>query len=306
MQNNKGLHPSNIHNKPYDFKSLVKTYEPLAKYVKLNQYDSLSIDFSDSQAVLNLNQALISHHYNVKGFSVLKGHLCPPIPGRADYIHYLADLLSEEFDGDIPVGPKIKGLDIGCGTSCIYPILGNSIYGWKFIASDISSAAINNANEILKQNSKLKKNIKLRFQESSENIFEDLIKSDEFFDFTMCNPPFYSSLEEANRASDKKIRNLNSNRDKKGHKKTHNSSNFGGVKAELWCDGGELTFIRNMITQSAQYKDQCNWFSTLISNKDNIPKLQKTLLETGQIQTRLIKMSQGSKVSHILAWNFEN
>lgn len=304
MQNNKGLHPSNIHNEAYDYKSLIKSYPQLENFVTLNQYGSLSIDYSDSQAVLSLNQALMTHHYNVKDFLVPKGHLCPPIPGRADYIHYIADLLSEDFEGDIPVGPKIKGLDIGCGTSCVYPILGNSIYGWKFVASDISSDAINNANKILKSNPKLKKNIKLRFQESSESIFEDLIKAQEFFEFTMCNPPFYSSLDEANKASDKKMRSLNLNKEKKGHKKTNASSNFGGIKAELWCDGGELSFIRNMISQSEEVKDQCRWFTTLVSKKENLEKLQNNLKDLNVKESKVIQMNHGQKISHILVWCF--
>lgn len=302
MQNNKGLHPSNIHNEAYDYKSLIKSYPQLENFVTLNQYGSLSIDYSDSQAVLSLNQALVTHHYNVKDFSVPKGHLCPPIPGRADYIHYIADLLSEDFDGDIPVGPKVKGLDIGCGTSCIYPILGNSIYGWKFVASDISSVAINHAKLILKSNPKLNKNIKLRFQEISENIFEDLIKAEEFFDFTMCNPPFYASLEEANKASQTKIRNLNSNKEKKVHKTSKGSSNFGGIKAELWCKGGELSFIQKMIIQSIEVKDQCNWFTSLVSNKDNLTKLQSELKRNNIIESKIIHMHHGQKISHILAW----
>ena len=277
MQKDKGLHPRNIHNQAYDFNVLIKAHTNLSSFVTKNQYESLSIDFSDASAVLSLNQAILSHHYKVKDWTVPKGHLCPPIPGRADYIHYIADILAGGFDGNIPTGTNIKGLDIGTGTSCIYPILGSSIYGWKFIGSDISSNAINHANKILTSNPALKKKIKLRFQESRDNIFDGLIKAGEEFDFTMCNPPFYSSLEEANKVSTRKVNNLNTNRNKKGHvfiKKSH-QSNFGGSDGELWCEGGEVQFIKRMIAQSVQVKDQCRWFTTLVSNKNHLVPLNK-------------------------------
>jgi 23S rRNA (adenine1618-N6)-methyltransferase len=304
MENEKNLHPRNINNKSYDFETLIKAYSKLASFVKKNEYDSLSLNYSDPKAVMCLNQALITHHYSVKDWSVPKGHLCPPVPGRADYIHYIADLLSE--DGEPPVGTSIKGLDIGTGTSCIYPILGNSIYGWKFVGSDISSTATNHAKSILNSNPKLKKNIKVRHQEAAKHIFKGIIKFEEQFDFTMCNPPFYSSLKEASKNTARKINNLNKNKDKKGHDTSiEKKSNFGGVESELWCPGGEVAFIKNMIQESIEFKEQCVWFTTLVSNNSNLPVFYKILEDLGDVEVRTIEMNQGKKVSHILAWHFK-
>jgi 23S rRNA (adenine1618-N6)-methyltransferase len=306
MKKDKGLHPRNIHRKDYDFEALIKDHPTLSKYVNMNQYGSLGVDFSDSSAVVALNQAILIHHYKVENWSIPKGNLCPPIPGRADYIHYIADLLAESNSRVIPVGTKVKGLDIGTGTSCIYPILGRSIYGWKFVGSDISSEAINNTNTILSHNPNLKKNIKARFQKSSKHIFQNLIKNDEKFDFTMCNPPFYESLDQANKESARKIKNLNKNKEKKGHelKVKEGSSNFGGLKAELWCLGGEVAFIKRMIEESVSFKNQCNWFTTLVSNKDHLPELYQQLSILNTEEVRTIEMNQGRKIVHILAWKF--
>lgn len=297
----KKLHPRNIHDKGYDFKALTIGHPPLKDFVKENQYGDLSINYSSADAILCLNQALLSLHYQVTNWSLPKGNLCPPIPGRADYIHYLADLINE--NENTLVGPKVKGLDIGTGASCIYPILGNSIYGWKFVASDINSDSVNHANFILKDNPKLKKNIKVRFQKNSNYIFKDLIKSDEKFTFTMCNPPFYSSQEEANKARSQKLKNLNANKAKKGHK-ANAKANFGGLQNELWCEGGELIFIKNMIKESVEFKEQCTWFTTLVSNKDNIEILEMELVKAGAAQVEIIEMINGSKIAHILAWKF--
>lgn len=290
----KELHPRNIHNDGYDYETLKQEYPKLASFISENQYGDLSVDFSDSKAVQTLNQALLSYYYQVKDWTIPKGNLCPPIPGRVDYLHYIADLITEEGEEEAPVGPNVKGLDIGTGASCIYPILGSSVYGWRFVGTDINSSSINHAKTILKANHTLKKKIKLRFQESSNQIFEDIIKSDEFFDFTMCNPPFYSCKEEANKASNRKTKNL----------KISSGRNFGGFDYELWCPGGEAKFIKNMIAQSVDVKDNCDWFTTLVSNSKNLPELKKQLESIDCTQVRTNQMRQGHKIVHILAWKF--
>lgn len=308
MTNEKKLHPRNLHNHEYDFDALIQCFPQLAPYVKENKYGDQAVDYSDAKAVLALNQALLLYHYQVEDWSVPKGHLCPPIPGRADYLHYIADLLAQDHQGAVPVGTKIKGLDIGTGLSCIYPILGNSIYGWKFVGTDINPEAINHAKGILGANPKLKKNIKLRFQKSPDQIFKEMIKADEKFDFTMCNPPFYSSEKEALKTTERKVKNLNQNREKKGHApmktSAHKLSNFGGKNAELWCPGGELAFINQMITESSKARTQCGWFTTLVSNKEHLSELNQQLKNLRCAHVRTIQMHHGQKISHILAWRF--
>ncbi len=288
------LHPRNIHNSGYDYDKLIAEFPSLSAFISKNDYAELSVDFSDPDAVLALNQAILSTHYKVKAWTIPKGNLCPPIPGRVDYLHYIADLITEDADKGVPVGPDIKGLDIGTGSGCIYPILGNSVYGWRFVGTEISSESINHSKTILKSNPNLKKRIKLRFQESPDNIFHDIIKSDEFFDFTMCNPPFYSSEAEANKASNRKIKNL----------KLEKGRNFGGKDFELWCPGGETEFIKRMIEQSTEVKEHCDWFTTLVSNNQNLAELTNQLKTLNCSDVRTIKMHQGNKTVHILAWRF--
>lgn len=305
----KELHTRNIHNELYDFKALIEAYPSLDKFVTTNNYGNLSIDFSDSKAVLTLNTSLLYHHYKIQFWSIPKGHLCPPIPGRVDYLHYIADILAEDNNKDVPVGTKVKGLDIGTGTGCIYPILGNAVYGWKFVATDINSESINHCKNLLNKNAHLKKNIKVRYQSSIDSIFNGIVKSDEKFDFTMCNPPFFTSLKEAKSASNRKTVNLNFNKEKKGHIQTKTSpnkeTNFGGIEHELWCPGGESGFIKKMIKESIEVQNQCRWFTTLVSNKSNLPVLISQLDGYEGLKHRTIQMKHGHKVSHILAWSFK-
>ncbi len=301
-QNKDGFHPRNLHNKRYDFPELIKSFPKLKPFVSKNSHGDLSVDYSDPQVVIVLNQALLCHFYNIENWNFPQGHLCPPIPGRVDYIHYIADLLAESNNGEVPKGKKVKGLDIGVGATCIYPILGHKSYGWKFIGSDINSNSINSSKNIIKENHSLKTYIKCRFQKNSDAIFEDIIKTDELFDFTLCNPPFHSSKQEASEGSERKNRNLNLTNKNKGKSKL----NFGGHDLELWCPGGEMSFIKKMIEQSQSKASQCLWFTTLVSKKENLDQIYNELQVVNSVQVRTIDMIQGMKKTRIVAWTFLN
>lgn len=294
------MHPRNRHNEGYDFVELEKTSPALNAFVHTNKYQNLSIDFSNAEAVKALNAALLAHHYQVENWNIPDGFLCPPIPGRVDYIHYLADLLKATNSNKIPHGNKVKVLDIGTGASCIYPILGQRQNGWQFVASDIDPISIVSANQNIANNDNLIGSIECRLQKNSDNIFTNIIAKDERFAISMCNPPFHASLNDATKGSEQKWQNLN-----KADTSTNSVNlNFGGQKAELWCEGGELKFIRKMINESKQYQPQVLWFSCLVSKSDNIKPLKLALNKSKAVQVKVIKMAQGNKISRFIAWSF--
>ncbi|MGB5866901.1 MAG: 23S rRNA (adenine(1618)-N(6))-methyltransferase RlmF [Arcobacteraceae bacterium] len=295
----KTLHKRNLHNSRYDFELLIKSSEQLAIFVKENQYGDLSIDFSSNDAVLALNKALLKHYYQIE-WSIPKKYLCPPIPGRVDYIHYLADLLASSNSGVIPKGKSICGLDIGVGANCIYSIVGNRSYGWKFTGSEIDSVSIENAQNIISSNQVLEDDITIIQQTSKENIFENIINPNDKFDFTMCNPPFHKSKKDAKEGTKRKLLNLSKGKNKKV------SLNFGGQHNELWCEGGEVAFISQMIEESQKYKSNCLWFTTLVSKKENLEVLYKNLQKQNPQQIETIEMVQGQKQTRFIAWTFYN
>lgn len=293
----KGFHPRNKHIFGYDFDKLISTTPILKEFVALNKYGNESIDFANPKAVKALNQALLKSHYNIDYWDIPNGFLCPPIPGRAEYIHHIADVLSEVYR-EIPTGKKIKVLDIGTGANCIYPILGVNEYGWQFVGSEIDSQAIKWAAKIVESNPSLTDFVELRMQSSKRNIFKSLINEGEHFDMTMCNPPFHSSKEEATKGTIRKIKNL------KNELTSKPILNFGGVNNELWCEGGELAFITNMIYESVHYKTQSLWFSTLVSKKENLKSIYKLLAKVGTVEVKTIDLSQGNKTSRLVFWSF--
>jgi len=296
------LHNKNIHRHGYDFNALVKAHAELKPFVINNPHNHQNtIDFSNTNAVKALNVALLKNHYQIIRWDFPQGYLCPPIPGRVDYIHYLNDLLS---DTKIKQSHKhkITVLDIGTGASCIYPILGARAYGWHFIASDIDPLSIKTAKNNVAANKNIANHINCRLQKNSANIFQGIIEDNEYYHLSMCNPPFHKSLADASIGTTRKWKNLN--KTNKNDKKNH--LNFGGQKAELWYQGGELAFIKKMIKESIIYQNQVLWFTCLVSKKEHLSKLKLYLKEAQVKQIKIINMSQGQKTSRFIAWRFHH
>jgi 23S rRNA (adenine1618-N6)-methyltransferase len=295
-----GLHPRNKHRERYNFGKLIISCPDLAHFVRLNDYKDESVDFSDPSAVLMLNKALLKHFYGIVHWEIPTGYLCPPIPGRADYIHHIAGLLGSVNQGVIPTGSRIKCLDIGVGANCIYPIIGHHEYGWSFVGSDIDPVAIKSATEIIEMNASLTGNVELRLQQDSNAIFGGIIRKDEHFDLTICNPPFHASYEEAQSGTLRKLSNLNRQRI------TKPTLNFGGKNKELWCKGGEEKFVQKVIFESQSFQASCLWFSTLVSKQSHLKNAYTAIQNVGAIEIKTLPMSQGNKTSRILAWTFHN
>ncbi|WP_339144913.1 23S rRNA (adenine(1618)-N(6))-methyltransferase RlmF [Pseudoalteromonas galatheae] len=282
------MHPRNKHNSGYDLDKLI-AIEPALKNFTYNRSDGIkSIDFTNPDAVKLLNKALLKSDYDIQVWDIPAQFLCPPVPGRADYIHALKDLLDESNLPD-----KVQGVDIGTGANLIYPILGSREYNWRFVASDINPLAVKCAKTIAELN---KLPVKVMQQKQPNHFFKTIIKANQFYHFSMCNPPFHASEADANKGTRRKWKNLN--------RAPQASLNFGGQAQELWCEGGEKRFILDMISESVTFKEQVYWFTSLISNKDNIKPLKQQLKQFAAEQVKVIEMEQGNKTSRFIAWSF--
>ncbi|WP_158783200.1 23S rRNA (adenine(1618)-N(6))-methyltransferase RlmF [Pantoea sp. BAV 3049] len=288
------LHPRNRHRGRYDFPALIASHPPLAEFVAVNQYGDESVDFADPAAVRMLNQALLHHFYQIEHWTIPDGFLCPPVPGRADYVHHLADLLAEDNKSVVP--RNINVLDIGCGANCIYPLIGNREYDWRFTGSEINEEAMRSANAIIAANPSLNRGVRLRRQKDHQAIFSGIIHKNEQYHAVICNPPFHASASEAQQGSQRKVRNL-------GLAKSA-PLNFGGQRDELWCEGGEKAFIARIIDESVMFSRQCIWFTSLVSRKENLPDIWRALEQAGAVAVRTVEMAQGQKQSRFIAWTF--
>jgi len=292
------LHPQNKHRFGYVFEQLIQCCPGLKHFVFTNQYETQTIDFSNPEAVKLLNKALLISEYEILNWDIPKNYLCPPLPGRADYLHYIADLLTESNSGILPEGENIQGLDIGIGANCIYPIIGHTVYGWSFVGSDIDEKALQNCKAIIGQNEKLIDFISLQLQTEPRFIFKNIITPEDRFAFTICNPPFHASAMDAAKANIRKTNNLEIS------KSNQPLLNFGGHSSELWCDGGEIRFLTQMAYESAKFPMNCLWFTTLVSKKENLKSIYKSLQKVNAVTIKTIEMAQGQKTSRFVAWTF--
>jgi len=292
------LHSRNKNREKYDIGALLISNPKLKDHIIPNRSGEKSIDFSNPLSVKVLNQALLNHYYGIKSWEFPDENLCPPIPGRADYIHHIADLLGVNNSGTIPTGDKITCLDIGIGASCIYPIIGVTEYDWKFIGSDIDPKAIASAQNIIDSNSAIKDKVECRLQKKSKDVLHSIISKKDKIDLIICNPPFHSSLAEAQKGSRRKVRNLS------GKNMKTPKLNFSGIASELICEGGEYKFVQNLIEESKEFSKNGYWFSTLVSKQSNLKGIYKMLenIEANQITT--IPLGTGNKSSRIVAWTF--
>lgn len=292
-----GLHPRNPHRGRYDFSRLVVALPELAVHVRPHPFEGDTIDFADPVAVLALNRALLLAHHDLVRWDLPPGALCPPVPGRADYLCHVADLLPAEA----PAGAT-SVLEIGTGAGCIYPLLGARLLGWRFVATDIAAESLRWAADLLAANA-LTARVELRFQPNAAAIFENVVRPGERFALSICNPPFHASAAEAEAGTLRKLRNLGAvagHRDPRGRP----VRNFGGQAHELWCPGGELGFVGRMIAESARRPGLCGWFTCLIAKSAHLPILEEALRRVSAAEVRWLPMRHGEKYSRILAWRF--
>jgi len=294
------LHDKNRHRAGYNFEALTAAEPALKSFVIKNPKGESTIDFKNEQAVKALNAGLLKHHYGLSYWDIPEGYLCPGIPGRAEYVHHIGDLLRADFGNKLPKGGRVRGIDVGLGANAAYPLIGNAQYGWHFVGSDVDDTAIANAQHIIAQNPSIKKSIQVRKQANPNLIFKNIIQDGERFDFTMCNPPFHQSAAAANASAQRKNANLSPNT------KDKSKLSFGGRYHELWYDGGEIAFIQKMAQGSKLFSHSCLWFTTLVSKEENLKKVDKALVKAGAEESIVMEIETGNKLSRIVAWSFFN
>ena len=281
------------HTNNYNFEVLIDNYPKLQPFVFKNKYGNLTINFSEAKAVRALNTAILKVDYGINYWQFDDNNLTPPIPSRVAYIHLLKDLLlSSNLDGNIKV------LDIGTGANCIYPLLGQSIYNWQFVGTDVNKSSIKQAEKIIAKN-QLEDKISTRFQNNPNQILQGILAKTDTFTLTMCNPPFYKDETEANSATLKKSKGLNQDTNSINR-------NFSGISNELWYKGGEKAFLHNYLYESSLFKNKCFWYTTLVANKYNIKSMYASLDKLGAKIIKTLPINIGQKKSRVVAWTFLN
>ena len=292
------MHPRNRNLGRYQISELVACLPELAVYIQKSKRGEDTIDFARPEAVKLLNRAIILSDYGLRHWDFPDANLCPPVPGRADYLHHMADLLRENHFGNIPKGSELHVLDVGIGATAIYPIVGIVEYGWTFVGCDIAKESLDSVRSIVAANELLQGLLEVRHQPNDSCILRGVVSESDRFAFTMCNPPFHASAEEAAQGTMRKTKNLS------GGKASNPMLNFSGVHKELIYEGGEMRFIQTLIRESQNYAANVFWFTTLVSKQSHLKALHATLRTVRPSEVKTIPMGTGNKSTRILAWTF--
>lgn len=332
-------HPRNKYSEnPPDFAHLASLYPSFKPFVFFSRDGRPRIDWTDFNATRELTRVLLLHDHRLNWW-IPDGQLCPTVPNRSNYIHWIEDLLSS----DIIVKPtsnggdKVRGFDIGTGANCIYPLLGASLLGWSFVGSDVTDVALEWAEKNVRDNPHISELIEIRKVENgketlplegshnemlvstsskidlTENMGREtalspssslnssnlhpnankrycgppillgVVREGEEFDFCMCNPPFFETMEEAG---------LNP------------KTSCGGTPMEMICPGGEKAFITRIIEDSVTLKHTFRWYTSMVGRKFNLKILTSKLWEVGATVVKTTEFVQGQTCRWGLAWSF--
>ncbi|KAK9389252.1 hypothetical protein V1515DRAFT_595307 [Lipomyces mesembrius] len=282
---------------PPDFRALAESYVKLAKFL----HDDATIDFTDAEAVCALTEALLHKDFDID-IELLPDRLCPRVANRLNYILWIQDLLdSDSFDfNTVYHSTRIWGLDIGTGTSCIYPLLGCRLRrNWNFIATDIDDLAVSTAAKVVSRN-KLTDRILVFKTAPVDPLFAHHpcgeSHTNDYFHFTMCNPPFYSSSADYNASQNLKV--------------TPAHSFTAAAPEEMITPGGEVAFVKRMIDESIErFRNDANtgntWYTSMLGKLDSLKVVVSKLRKCGISNYAVAEFIQGQFTRRwAVAWRF--
>lgn len=282
---------TNFYKENIDFAALGREDPDFGKFLKSNG----QLDFSDPKSVQQLTKSLLKRDFHLD-LTLPDDRLCPPVPNRLNYILWLQDLLdtsSDMYTDSYDPNRQIRGLDIGTGASCIYPLLGCAQRPlWRFTGTDIDDRSITFAKTNVQING-----LQNRIQLIQTKQQDPLIPLDEIgchsLDFTLCNPPFYTSAEDLISSASLKQRSP--------------FTACTGSETEMVCEGGEVSFVSRMIDESLQLRNQVQWYTSMLGKFSSLSKVIEQLKENKVDNYAVTEFVQGSKTRRwAVAWSFDD
>ncbi|XP_062071731.1 RNA N6-adenosine-methyltransferase METTL16 isoform X2 [Lepus europaeus] len=280
MALSKSMHARNRYkDKPPDFAYLASKYPDFKQHVQINLNGRVSLNFKDPEAVRALTCTLLREDFGLS-IDIPVERLIPTVPLRLNYIHWVEDLIGHQ---DSDKSTLRRGIDIGTGASCIYPLLGATLNGWYFLATEVDDMCFNYAKKNVEKNnlSDLIKVVKV----PQKTLLMDALKeeSEIIYDFCMCNPPFFANQLEAKGVNSRNPR-----------RPPPSSVNTGGV-TEIMAEGGELEFVKRIIHDSLQLKKRLRWYSCMLGKKCSLAPLKEELRIQGSPPSKRRKLEKPRK-----------
>ncbi|XP_047991631.1 U6 small nuclear RNA (adenine-(43)-N(6))-methyltransferase [Leguminivora glycinivorella] len=285
MAMNRYMHPRNIYKNPPDFSKLSKDFSEFSSICKTDVSGKVTIDFKDPHSLRVLTRCLLKSDFNLD-VKIPEDRLVPTLPLRLNYLLWIEDLIKA-----IKRTGHIKGLDIGTGACAIYPLLATAKNKWSMLGTENDEESLSKALENVQQNN-LQDFIQLKLNKT-QSIYDFLFTEDSGlgFDFSMCNPPFYSNIQEL--------------LESRSTARPPPKNGFTGSPHELITDGGELEFCRKMIQESKNHKKKVILFTTMVGHKFTLNELSEDLKAEG-IKYTSTEFCQGRVTRWGLAWTYQD
>ncbi|EPS95167.1 hypothetical protein FOMPIDRAFT_1054415 [Fomitopsis schrenkii] len=110
------------------------------------------------------------------------------------------------------------------------------------------------------------------------------------FDFTMCNPPFYSSKEDAQRSAEATDSRPN--------------AVCTGAELEMTTPGGEAAFVCKMVRESLELRSRYRWFTSMLGKLSSLAEIIALLREHQIDNYAFTEFVQGQTRRWAIAWSF--
>ena len=186
-QFNVRMHPRNPYSAPIGIAELARQFPDVCDHVISRSANGhIVYDWNAPGATYAVTRALLKRDFALD-WQQPPQFLCPPVPGRLNYLLWVEDLVLQ----DAAAATSVCVADIGTGASAIFPLIGARRFGWSFIALDSSADALEHARANVDRNC-LQHLVSLRLVPHDGNI-ADALALHPSITHTMCNPPFFSS-----------------------------------------------------------------------------------------------------------------
>lgn len=121
----------------------------------------------------------------------------------------------------------------------------------------------------------------------------DLLKIEEL-DFSMTNPPFYSSHQD-----------FQDNANGKLPRKTPSSAVCAGAENEMICEGGDVGFVLRILEESLVLRDRVQWYTAMLSKLASLQQIVAKLKDHGITNYAVTSLQPGQKTKRwAVAWSF--
>ncbi|CAL1294725.1 unnamed protein product [Larinioides sclopetarius] len=282
MSFNSLMHERNIYKDRPDFAKIAIDYPEFRKYAIPNRKGKLHVNFNDPNALRMVTRVLLKKDFELD-VEIPDGYLIPTVPQRLNYILWIEDLLT--------ILPKnsenVSGIDIGTGPCAILSLLGSKKNGWHFVSTETADEAVQWAKKNI-ENNNLESHIKVAKVNKGKVLHDVMVENVENFDFCVCNPPFFENKDDI----------------RKKRPRIREKLELFAKKDEIFSDGGEVSFVKQLLKDSLILKDRIRLYSSMFGKKKSFIEMLKELQCIEGISYTKTEFCQGNTIRWGIAWTF--